>query len=122
MRASRGSSQSLRVATNTKLPRNWETFIRVDSNKSGLFLSLADAMERCIPPLNRLLITTKEGNVLFMPQCKVSQLKPCSHEEAYGRLLLHAGHVYGQGHRKIMSQASDAVLVIAIATANIEHG
>ena len=121
MRASRGSSESLRVATNTKLPRNWETFIRVDSNKSGLFLSLADAMERCIPPLNKLLITTKEGHSV-KPQCKVSQLGPCSHEEAYGRLLLHVGHVYGQGHRKIMSQASDDVLVIAIATANIEHG
>ena len=60
VQASRGSGESLRVATYTKLPRNWKTFIRVDSNKSGLFLSLADAMERYIPPLNKYLITTRE--------------------------------------------------------------
>ena len=80
-------------------------------------------MERYIPPLNKHLITTREEKVLYMPQCEVSQLEICSHEEADGRLLLYAGHAYGQGHRKIMSQASDTdVVVISITTANILHG
>ena len=58
-----------------------------------------------------------------MPQCEVSLLELCSHEEADGRLLLYAGHAYGQGQRKIMSQASDTdVVVISITTANILHG
>ena len=123
MRASRRSGELLRVATNTKLPRNWITFIRVDSNKSGLSHFLADAMESYIPPLNKQLITTGEQKMLFMPQCEVSQFEPCTHEEADVRLLLHDGHAYGQGHWKIMIQASDTdVVVIGIATANILYG
>ena len=35
VRASRGTGESLRVATNTKLPRNWKTFLRGNLNKSG---------------------------------------------------------------------------------------
>ena len=80
-------------------------------------------MESYIPPLNKQLITTREEKVLSMPQCEVSQLEPCTNEEADVRLLLHDGHAYGQGHRKIKIQASDTdVVVIAIATANILHG
>ena len=106
MRASRG--ESLRVATNTKLPRHWKTFIRVDSNISGLFHFLAAAMK---------------NSILSMTQCELLQLKSCTHEEADGRLLLNAAHAYGQGHRKIIIQASDTdVVVIVIATTNILHG
>ena len=89
----------------------------------GLFHFLADAMKSYIPPLNKQLVTTREEKVMAMPLCEVSQLEPCTHEEADGRLLLHDGYAYGQGHLKIMIQASDTdVVVIAIATANIVHG
>ena len=123
VRASRGSGELLRVATNTKLYRNCKTFIRVDSNISGPFHFLADAMKNSTPPLNKQLVTTREEKVLSMPQCELIQLKSCTHEEADGRLLLNAAHAYGQGHRKIIIQASDTdVVVIVIATTNILHG
>jgi len=76
-RECRGSGDALRVASSTKLPPNWETFLRVDSNKTGLFNFLACILNSFSVPNSKLLITTYEDRVLSSPQYDMSQLEPC---------------------------------------------
>ncbi len=119
-RECRGSGDALHVAPSTKLPVNWKTFLRVDSNKTGLFNFLACKLKSFSVPNCKLLITTYEDRVLSNPQSDVSQLKPCTQDEADGRMLLHAAHAYKHGLKKIIIQATDTdVVVLAIRTAAI---
>ena len=111
--------EALRVAANTKLPSNWQTFLRVDSNKTGLFNYLASALKAFHPPEGRVVLTTCQEDVISNPESDVSQIAPCAQEEADGRMLPHAAHAHGQGHCRIMIQATDTdVVVLAITTAN----
>ena len=117
-----GFVEALRVASNTRFPPNWKTFLRVDSNKTRLFKFLASKLKSFNLPKCKLLITTYEHRVLSSPQSDVSQLEPCIQDEADGRMLLHAAHSYKHGHKKILIQATDTdVVVLAIRTAAILH-
>jgi hypothetical protein len=119
----RGHGEALRVASSTRLPQNWKTFLRVDANKTGLFTFLAHTLESFELPEGKILVTTCEENVLMRPEHDVSQLAPCMQDEADGRMLLHAFHAYHQGYRTIMIHATDTdVVVLAIRTANFLHG
>ena len=114
-----GMGEALRVAASTKLPSNWQTFLWVDSNKTGLFNYLASALKAFHPPEGRVVLTTCQEDVISNPESDVSQIAPCAQEEADGRMLPHAAHAHGQGHCRIMIQATDIDLVVlAITTAN----
>ena len=53
----------------------------------------------------------------------MSELQPCTHEEADHRVMLHCAHAHQQGLKKIMVHATDTdVLVLAIATARALEG
>ena len=49
-RERRGMGEPLRVVASTRLPSNWHNFLRVDSNKTGLFNYLASALKAFHPP------------------------------------------------------------------------
>ena len=118
-RQCRGEGDTLRVADNTRLPANWSSFLRTDSNKKGLFDFLSAALNSTSVPENKILVTAYEGQVLSPCQVDLSQLQPCTHEEADNRMMLHMAHTYQQGHRKIMIHATDTdVLVLAITAAS----
>ncbi len=123
VRQARGSGDILRVETNTSIPTNWKTFLRVDSNKTGLFAFLASGISSVMPPENKIIVTTKGRDVTSIPPSDVSDLQPCTHEEADYRMLLHAANAYRNGYRKIVIQATDTdVVVLAVATASVLHG
>ena len=122
-RERRGTGEALRVTPSTRLPSNWKTFLRVDSNKTGLFKHLAATLKEFRPPDGKVLLTTYEENALSNIDSDVSQLAPCTHDEADGRMLLHAYHAYQHGHRRILIQATDTdVVVLAIRTASVLEG
>ena len=53
----------------------------------------------------------------------MSSIEPCSQDEADGRMMLHVGHAYQQGYRRIMVQATDTdVTVLTISTASVLDG
>ena len=119
-RLGRGTGTPFHVTENTSIPQNWSSFLRVDSNKKALFHYLAAALETMPVPPGKTLLTTQKEEVLSNPPSDVSQLQPCTHEEANSRMLLHAWNTYQQGYRSIVIHATDTdVVVIAIAVSSL---
>ena len=64
-REARGKGDRLKIESNTRLPKDWHSFLRVESNKSNLYSFLADKMKSLQIPEGKLLIYTKEEMVLI---------------------------------------------------------
>ncbi len=107
IRQCRGSGNPLRVSERTRIPQNWNTFLRVDSNKTELFKFLASAIESSTVPDGKVLVTTKGESVASNDTLDVSDLQPCTHEEADYRIILHCAHAHQNGLKKIMVHATD---------------
>jgi len=114
-REKRGSGVKIQVSESTKVPQNWQQFLRVDDNKAGLFhfltnLPLADVVTKTV-------IMTYDSNVVqFGESVDTSEIAPCSHEEADIRLLLHCLHAAGCGMKRIIIRTVDTdVVVLAVA-------
>ncbi len=119
-RQCRGNGSPLCVTEKTRIPNNWKSFLRVDSNKAELFQSLTSAIESATAPEDKLLVTTKKENVVLTnTTLNVSALLPCP-QEADHCLMLHCAHAHQHGSKRIMVHATDTdVLLLAIATASM---
>ena len=68
------------VEGNKQVPSNWQEFLRVDKNKSGLFHLVSDRiMDEEFPGL---VIVTRDYEVLSTAPCDLARLMSCTHEEA----------------------------------------
>ena len=115
-RECRGTGDPLRVLESTRIPQNCKSVLRVDSNKTELFKFLATAVESTVPPIGKVLVTTKGEQVVSTDTLDVTDLQPCTHEEADYRVMLHCAHAHKHGLMKIMIHATDTdVLVLAIS-------
>ena len=92
-RVGRGTGIPLHVTEQMSVPRNWSNFLRVDSNKNTLFGLLTAALETMAVPGGKTLLTTHE-ELKSNPPSDVSQLQPCTHEEADSLMLLHSWQAY----------------------------
>ncbi len=65
------------------------------------------------------MITTQDEHVVSQPATgDISQLHPCTHEEADTRIMLHVAHAYQSGYQKCLIHATDTdIVVLSIATA-----
>jgi len=123
MRECRGTGNQLRVSERTRIPQNWKSFLRVDSNKTELFQYLASVIESAVTPDGKIFVTTKGERVKATGTLDISALQPCTQEEADHRIMLHCAHAYQHGMKKIMLHATDTdVLVLAITTASVLEG
>ena len=53
VREKRGTGMKRRVTMATKIPGNWQSFLRVDANKQELFMEIADFMKQLtLPPVS----------------------------------------------------------------------
>ena len=145
-RIERGSGTRLRVTSATKIPSNWQSFLRIDANKKDLFALISKYIQTievlqvglnttsyplftCIlyNSQGRTLVTTLEDMCLanIMPASALSSLSPCEQEEADSRLFLHVANAVATGHQDIIVRASDsdvvALAVRAAALLNILH-
>ena len=82
-RESRITGQHRWVMATTPLPRNWQSFLQVDSNKEAGAVQLPGRSHR-------------KGNITFDTSVKftrvhkdTTRLEPCTHEEADTRIMLH---------------------------------
>jgi len=104
-RAKCGRGVRRRVVGAATIPRNWQNFLRVDSNKTELFAFFSDTMIKGYgyEQDGKTLVVTGDVEVLSKPPlpdlCSVS---PCTHEEADSRMLLHVAYSVRNGHKKIM--------------------
>ena len=57
-RQNRGYGSRLRVESNTKVPANWNSFLRCDENKTSLFQYLANALQEFHPRPQKQVIST----------------------------------------------------------------
>ena len=100
-----GSGNHLRVSNSTNIPVDWNSFLRCDANKDGLFHLLADAIREFHPPQWKQVISTYGQNAVFSAIADLSDLF-CTHEEADARLLFHASHSFHRGFTKLMIHAT----------------
>ena len=109
-RERRGTGTRRRVHASTRIPGNWQSFLRNDDNKQELFRFLATADEKEI-------YSTFEDEVLGSSNSVVSSVvNPCSHEEADTRIFVHVNEIAQRGHSKVMVRTVDTdVVIIAIA-------
>ena len=96
-----------RVKSSTKLPSNWHEFLRVNENKTKLFVFLA----------NRIVFPDFGQQVLCNPpRGDVSSLSSCNHEEADTRMMVPVADAVQIGLTKVLLRTVDTdVVVIAIA-------
>ena len=84
-RSKRGQGARRRVTGTGKLPRNWRNFLRHSANKAELFDYLAEKVVEDHSD-NRVIVTKGPDALSNHP---VSEISPCSHEEADTRVFLH---------------------------------
>ena len=82
-REKRGSGQRRKVVPTTRVPRNWNSFLRVNANKTELFQLLAEqAVTLPLKEGEELYSTRDERVVTSVSRADMTQLEPCTHEEA----------------------------------------
>ena len=118
MRERRGIGRRHRVLPSAPLPRNWHEFLRVDENKTELFHLLSLHITQIRVDGKEIIATDGQG-ILCAPHQEdlLSQLSPCSHEEADTRIFVHCVDAANRGHKNIMIRTVDTdVVVLAIAS------
>ena len=118
-REKRGSGTRRKVFPSTRIPSNWQSFLRVDDNKTELFSLLAQqAVTLSIEEGKELYSTCGERVLTSANRTDMSSLEPCNHEEADTRLLIHVLDACSSGHRRILIRTNDAdVVVLAVSVA-----
>ena len=113
-RASRGHGARRKVAGDTKIPRDWKAFLRVDENKKELFAYLAEFISSF--ENENLVISTLQGEIVHNKESYDSEnISVCNHEEADTRLLASRN---GCNSALITSNDTD-VMVISVAKFNV---
>jgi hypothetical protein len=117
MRQKRGSGHRLQIKDSTLCPKQgkWEQFLKVDENKEDLFEMKAKAIAKYHPSPGKQVIATMKNNVVSVGQAvDITDLSPCTHEEADTRMFLHAQNAAQAGMKKIRIRTVDTD-VVAIA-------
>ena len=100
------------------MPKTWKESLRVDENKTKLFVFLSE-VAACRPRgFDKELYTTHGSDVLRSPTgLDVSNLTLCSHEKADTRLILNSADAVLKGHRRVSIRTVDTdLLVLAVVS------
>ena len=85
-RQRRGKGVRRRVEAGTKIPGNWQDFLRLDENKKELFVFLAEY----IPDLStEKEVVSKYGDSALSRGVDIQGVAPCNHEEADTKMMVH---------------------------------
>ena len=115
-REHRGKGVRRRVVDLAVIPGNWQSFLRVDSNKVELFSYLSTMLAESFQEERKELVVTDGEKVICVPQQEdVNSLAPCNQEEADHRMMLHVAHAAQHGHHQIQVRTVDTdVVVLAV--------
>jgi hypothetical protein len=117
-REKRGTGTKTLVGANTRMPTNWQEFLRVDENKTALFHFLANISLADYPEAEgKTVIVTYDDQVRFIVgHVDTDDIHPCSHEEADTRVILHCWHAGQFNCPRVAIRTVDTdVVVLAIA-------
>lgn len=96
------------------VPSSWNSFLRVDENKTELSEFLATHIVM-LETASTIIVTKGEDVVSTIPIDK-KRVSPCNHEEADTRLFVHAEHAALNGCKDIIISSTDTdVVVIAVS-------
>ena len=105
------------MSPSTTIPKSWKDFLCVDDNKTELFKFLAQHVICLTVDNGKVLYATSAQDVLSSTcQAELSNLTPCSQEEADTRLILHAADAVVQGKRRVSVCTVDTDVVVLAAT------
>ena len=99
------------------MPKTLKEFLRVDENKTKLFIFLSE-VAACRPQgYDKELYTTHGSDVLRSPtRLDVSNIALCSHEKADTHLILNSADAVVKGHRRFSIRTVDTdLLELAVA-------
>ncbi|KAK3083940.1 hypothetical protein FSP39_005667 [Pinctada imbricata] len=112
-RKKRGKGIRRRVQNDTMIPGNLESFLRVDENKKELFMYLLEELMNNNFGSDKVIVTTKGEEALSNKESHdISNLAPCSHEEADTRMMLHVADAARNGLKKVMIRTVDTDVVV----------
>ena len=112
-----GKGVHRRVQADARLPANWGEFLKVESNKTELFLYLAEQTTTLQCDTNKCILSTSDTLVLSSSDGVTPNISPCTHEEADTRLILHASDRARSGVDKMILRTVDTdVVVLAVST------
>jgi hypothetical protein len=121
-RNKRGKGIRRRVVPAAAMPKNWKDFLRVDENKTELFSFLSGQIILAEIEDKEVYATEGQHVLCSFDRPDMSDLEPCSHEEADTRLLLHAADAVKEGYKKLLVRTVDTdVVVVAVATLSSIH-
>ena len=115
-REERGIGTRKKVSPFAVMPKTWKEFLRVDENKTKLFVFLSE-VAACRPQsYDKELYTTHGSDALRSPTgLYVSNIALCSHEKADTRLV--SADAVLKGHRRVRIRTVDTdLLVLAVAS------
>ena len=84
----RGGGTRRKVTPSTPIPKNWQSFLRVDQNKEELFHLLSEQVIH-IQSDEKEIYSTCDDKVYSNTVNDLSNLMLCTHEEADNRIMLH---------------------------------
>ena len=102
-RSKRGIGTRRRVTYKGKIPQNWRSFLRDNSNKTELFNFLADTIVKMCSN-NTVIVTPEKGVVCNQLIISLEGLTHCNHEEADKRIFLHSKHAAAGGVGRLWSR------------------
>ena len=113
----RENTQRRQIQPTSRIPQNWQQFLRVSYHKTELFSLLNNTlMAKPISEKKELVMTDGQG-VICIPTRDAADLAPCNHEEADTRMMVHIKDSVSQGYDKILVRTVDTdVVVLAVAT------
>ena len=110
-----GPSQRRRVEVSSPIPKNWQQFLRLNSNKIELFKLLNNELIASASAEQPLVVTDGD-TVLCIPARDTTNIAPSNHEEADSRITVHVADAVMQGFLKILVRTVDTdVVVLAVA-------
>ena len=109
-----GTTLRQKVADNIRIPKGkaWQKFLNDEENKNRLFQFLSDQLRSLTLDKRYQIVTTKLGFVLSNVECDLSELQPCSQEEADTRLMLHLKHAADCSHNVAYMRTVDTDVVV----------
>ena len=112
------AGSQIKIANSTSIPMNWANFLRVDSNKDGLFHLLATAVQEHQFPIGKTVICTYGENAISSPILDPSELH-YTHEEADTM----PWHAIERGLSKVIIHVTDTdVVILAVAVSSYYSG
>ena len=90
-----------RVLPTTAIPRDWNSFLRVNENKTELFNLLSQQVTSGPVPDKAIYATNGKDVLNSLAEADVANMTQCSNEKANTRLLLHVADAVNKGFKKI---------------------